>query len=309
MNSLLQDLGYAFRQLRKNLGFACTAVVILGLGIGASTAIFSAVNPILFEPLPYPNASRILMISYIGEDGSRIPQAFHTYRELAERNRSFDSAAVVKPWQPTLTGAEQPERFDGQRVSARYFRTLGVSPMLGRDFQTSEDVLRGPKVVILSNGFWQRHFGGDSTIIGRQVKLDDDSYTVIGVMPLGFDNVLAPSAQVWSPLQYDAGNITSLQTREWGHHLRMAARLRSGVSIEQARSDLAWMARTPVPEFPRAAWAALNHGLVANSLQDQVASGVKPALLAVLGAVILVLLIACVNVTNLLLARGAQRRG
>jgi putative ABC transport system permease protein len=309
MNSLLQDLGYALRQLRKNLGFACTAIVILGLGIGASTAIFSAVNPILFEPLPYPHASRILMISYIGEDGSRIPQTFHTYRELAERNRSFDSVAVVRPWQPTLTGADQPERFDGQRVSASYFRTLAVSPMLGRDFQTSDDVLNGPKVVILSNGFWRRHFGGDTTIVGRQVKLDDDSYTVIGVMPLGFDNVLAPSAQVWSPLQYDSGNITSLQTREWGHHLRMVARLRSGVSIEQARSDLAWMARTPVPEFLRPPWAALNHGLAANSLQDEVASGVKPALLAVLGAVILVLLIACVNVTNLLLARGAQRRG
>jgi putative ABC transport system permease protein len=309
MNSLLQDLGYAFRQLRKNPGFACTAIVILGLGIGASTAIFSAVNPILFEPLPYPHASRILMISYVGEDGSRIPQTFHTYRELAERNRSFDSVAVVRPWQPTLTGADQPERFDGQRVSAGYFRTLGVPPTLGRDFQTSDDVLHGPKVVILSNGFWRRHFGGDTTIVGRQVKLDDDSYTVIGVMPLGFDNVLAPSAQVWSPLQYDSGNITSLQTREWGHHLRMVARLRSGVSIEQAMSDLAWMARTPVPEFPRPPWAALNHGLAANSLQDEVASGVKPALLAVLGAVILVLLIACVNVTNLLLARGAQRRG
>jgi putative ABC transport system permease protein len=309
MNSLLQDLGYAFRQLRKNPGFACTAIVILGLGIGASTAIFSAVNPILFEPLPYPHASRILMISYVGEDGSHIPQTFHTYRELAERNRSFDSVGIVRPWQPTLTSADQPERFDGQRVSASYFRTLAVSPMLGRDFQSSDDVLHGPKVVILSNGFWRRHFGSDSTIVGDQVRLDDDSYTVIGVMPLGFDNVLAPSAQVWSPLQYDAGNITSQQTREWGHHLRMVGQLRAGVSIEQARNDLAWIAHTPVPEFPRPAWAALDHGLAANPLQDEVAGGVKPALLAVLGAVILVLLIACVNVTNLLLARGAQRRG
>jgi putative ABC transport system permease protein len=309
MNNLFQDLGYALRQLRKNPGFACTAIIILALGIGASTAIFSAVNPILFEPLPYPHPGRIAMIWYVGDDGSRVPQTFHTYRELAERNHSFEALAVMRPWQPTVTGADQPERLDGQQVSASYFRALGVSPMLGRDFQPAEDAPRGPRVVILGNGFWRRHFGGDRTIIGRQVKLDDDSYTVIGVMPVGFDNVLAPSAQVWSLLQYDAGNVASLQTREWGHHLRMVGRLLEGVTVDQARSDLAGIAHTPVPELPRAAWASLEHGLITNTLQDDVASGVKPALLAVLGAVALVLLIACVNVTNLLLARGAQRRG
>jgi putative ABC transport system permease protein len=308
MNSLLQDLEYAFRQLRKNPGFACTAILILGLGIGASTAIFSAVNPILFEPLPYPHADRIMMISYVVEDGSRIPQTFHTYRELAERNRSFDTLAVINPWQPTLTGADRPERFDGQRVSADYFRVLGVSPVLGRDFQASDDVLNGPKVVILSNGLWRR-FGNDSTMIGRQVRLDDDSYTVIGVMPAAFDNVLASSAKLWSPLQYDTGNITSLQIREWGHHLRMVGRLQAGVSVDQARSDLDRIAHTPVPEFPRPPWASLQRGVATNLLQHDVTSGVRPALLAVLGAVALVLLIACVNVTNLLLARGAQRRG
>jgi len=306
--TVLQDFRYALRQLRKNPGFACTAVVILGLGIGASTAIFSAVNPILFEPLPYPHAGRIATIWYAAEDGSRIPQTFHTYRELAARNRSFDAVAVTKLWQPTLTGADQPERFDGQKVTAGYFRVLGVSPALGRDFQASDDVLHGPRVVILSNGLWRR-LGADNTIIGRQVKLDDDSYTVIGVMPLAFDNVLAPSAEVWSPLQYDTGNITSLQTKEWGHHLRLVARLRAGVTMAQARSDLDSIARTPVPEFPRPSWASLDHGLIATSLQEDVTRGVKPALLAVLGAVILVLLIACVNVTNLLLARGAQRHG
>ena len=308
MNSLLQDIEYAFRQLRHNASFACTAILILGLGIGASTAIFSAVNPILFEPLPYPQAGRIMMISYRLEDGSHIDQTFHTYRELAERNHSFDVLAVTNPWQPTLTGADRPERFDGQRVSADFFRVLGVSPMLGRDFQTSDDVLNGPKVVILNNGLWRR-FGSDRAIIGRQVRLDDDNYTVIGVMPAGFDNVLASSARVWAPLQYDRGNITSLQTREWGHHLRMVGRLRAGVSVDLARADLDGIARTPVSEFPRPPWASLERGVAANRLQDDVTSGVRPALLAVLGAVVLVLLIACVNVTNLLLARGAQRRG
>jgi len=309
MNGFLQDLRHAVRQLRKHLGFTCTAVLILGLGIGASTAIFSAVNPILFEPLPYPHASQIIMMWYAGEDGSRIPQTFHTYRELAERNRSFEASAVMKPWQPTLTGAREPERLDGQQVSAGFFRSLGVLPALGRDFQASDDVLHGPKVVIVSSGFWRQRFGGDSGIIGGQVRLDDDNYTVIGVMPREFDNVLDPTGEVWSPLQYDPGDIASIETREWGHHLRMVGRLRAGVSVERARSDLDLIARTPVAEFPRPYWASLNHGVIASSLQDDVASGVKSSLLAVLGAVLLLLAIACVNVTNLLLARSAQRRG
>jgi putative ABC transport system permease protein len=309
MTIFFQDFRYAVRQMRRNPGFACTAILILGLGIGAMTAIFSAVNPILFEPLPYPHASQIMMIWYAGDDGARIPQTFHTYRELAERSRGFDSIAVMKPWQPTLTGAAQPERLDGQKVSASYFRTLGVGPAMGRDFQAAEDVLHGPKVVMLSNGAWRGHFGADKAIIGRQIKLDDDNYTVVGVMPAGFDNVLAPSAEFWSPLQYDNGNIVSQQTREWGHHLRMVGRLRAGISVVQSRSDLERISRNRVPEFPRAAWASMQNGLIANSLQDDIASGVKPALFAVLGAVILVLLIACVNVANLLLARGAQRRG
>jgi putative ABC transport system permease protein len=308
MTGLLQDLRYAVRQLRKSPGFACTAIVILALGIGGTTAIFSTINPILFEPLPYPNASLITMIWYAGEDGSRIPQAFHTYREVAERSRSFDALAVMKPWQPTLTGGDQPERFDGQQVSAGFFRALGVSPVLGRDFQVSDDVLHGPRVVILSNGLWRRRFGNDGTIIGNQIRLDGDNYTVIGVMPPKFDNVLAPSAELWSPLQYDAGNVALVQTREWGHHLRMVGRLRAGVSMDQARSDLGSIAATPVLEFPRPRFVSLAHGLIVNSLQDEVTRGVKPALLAVFGAVILVLLIACVNVTNLLLAQSAQRR-
>ncbi len=307
--TFFHDFRYALRQLRKNPGFACTAILILGLGIGATTAIFSAVNPILFEPLPYPHAGRMVMIWYAGDDGSRIPQTFHTYRELAERSRAFESIAVMNPWQPTLTGALQPERLDGQLVSASYFRTLGVAPAMGRDFQAFDDVLRGPRVVILSNASWRTRFGADTAIIGRNIKLDDDNYAVIGVMPAGFDNVLAPSSQFWAPLQYDTGNMAWQQTREWGHHLRMVARLRPGVSLLQARSDLDRISHSPVPEFPRPAWASLDKGLIANTLRDDIASGVKPALMAILGAVILVLLIACVNVTNLLLARSARRRG
>lgn len=309
IETLFQDLRYGLRTLQRSPGFTVVAALTLALGIGGCTAIFSAVNPILFEPLPYPHAGRLMMIWYAGEDGSRIPQAFHTYRELTERSHSFDAAAVMKPWLPALTGQNQPERLEGQQVSAAYFHTLGASPVLGRDFQASDDVRNGPKVAILSDGLWRRAFGGDSTIIGQQVKLDDNLYTVIGVMPRSFENVLAPAAEIWSPLQYDVGNITSTETREWGHHLRMVARLRAGVGADQAGRELNALAYTPVPEFPRPNWVSLEHGLIVDLLQDDVTRGVKPALLAVLGAVILVLLIACVNVTNLLLARGAQRRG
>jgi putative ABC transport system permease protein len=307
MNSLWQDLRYGVRMLMKQPGFTIVAVVTLALGIGASTAIFSAVNPILFEPLPYPHAGRITMIWDLGVDGSRVDVTFGTYRELESRSRSFEAIAVMKPWQPTIIGAAKPERLDGQRVSASYFRVLGVSPALGRDFQASEDQFNGPNVVILSNGLWQRRFGGDGTIVGRQITLNDNSYTVIGVMPRMLENVLAPAAELWSPLQYD----TSLPPdgREWGHHLRMVGRLRPAVGADQVPRELDTIAQTEVPEFRRMPWASLKRGLIVNALQDDVTRGVKPALLAVLGAVILVLVIACVNVTNLLLSRGAQRRG
>src|SRR5262245_48790576 len=306
-DEMFQDLRYGVRMLLKAPNFTLTAVFTLALGIGASTAIFSAVNPILFEPLPYPHADRVMMIWYPGADGSRAAQTFGTYRELATRSRSFEALAVMKLWQPTMTGPAEPERFDGQFVSASYFRALGAPPALGRDFDPSDDRLHGPKVVVLSDGLWRRRFGGDPTVIGRQVTLDDNSYTVIGVMPGAFENVLAPSAEIWSLLQYD----TSLPpvSREWGHHLRKIGRLRPGIGTDQARQELDQLARASVQEFPRQPGSHMERGLIVNSLQDDVTRGVKPALQAILGAVLLMLLIACVNVTNLLLARGAQRRG
>ncbi|HYL97437.1 MAG TPA: ABC transporter permease, partial [Blastocatellia bacterium] len=227
-----------------------------------------------------------------------------------EGNRSFDSIAVMKSWQPTISGADQPERIDGQRVSASYFRVLGILPALGRVFDRSEDQSNGANVVILSDSLWHRRFGHDPSIIGKQIDLDDDSseltaggntYTVIGVMPEDFVNVLAPSVELWAPLQYGMN-----QGRTWGHHLRMVGRLLPGVSPAQANSDLDRIGNTLIQEHPN---DVFNSRFVVNSLQEDVTRQVKPALLAVFGAVILVLLIACVNVTNLLLARGAQRRG
>ena len=203
IGTLVTDLRYGTRRLRSNPGFTTVSALTLAIGIGASTAIFSAVNPILFEPLPYPHPGRIMAIWDSGVDGSRLDVTFGTYRELLERSRSFDAIAVMKPWQPTMTGATQPERFEGQRVSASYFRALGVSPVLGQDFRASDDQLNGPNVVILGDGLWRRRFGSDTKIVGQQIMLDANPYIVIGVMPSAFENLLATSAQLWTPLQYD----------------------------------------------------------------------------------------------------------
>lgn len=307
LEDLWQDFRYALRTMRQRPGFTGIAVLTLGLGIGASTAIFSAVNPILFEALPYPHAARVTMIWDRLPDRPRVFPTFGTYREFAARSRSFDALAAIKAWQPAMTGPSDPERLEGQRVSASYFQVLGVTPALGRDFDASDDRVHGPAVAMLSYGLWQRRFNGEIAIVGRQIVLDDNLFTVIGVLPRGFENVLAPTAEIWAPLQYDA--TLPANGREWGHHLRIVGRLRPGIGTDQAERELDGIARARVPEFQRAPWALLKYGLLVNPLQDEVTRAVKPALLAVLGAVMLLLLIACVNVMNLLLARGAQRRG
>jgi len=307
LEDLGRDIRYALRQLRRSPGFALTAIVTLALGIGASTAIFSAVYPILFEPLPYPHASRILTV-WDTYKSQRIETTFGTYRELAARSRSFESITTFEPWQPVITGADRPERLDGQSVSASYFQVLGVVPALGRDFVSADDVFRGPKVVILSDKLWRRRFGASTTIVGSVVRLNDDRYTVIGVMPHEFENVLSPTAEAWTPLAYDLSALNNFNTWAWGHHLRIAGRLRAGVSFDAARRDLDGIARHPVGAFSRPRWASLSAGLIVASLQNDMVHNVRPALLAVLGAVTLLLVIACVNVTSLLLARGTQRR-
>ncbi len=307
-DEMFQDLRYGSRMLLKRPGFTLTAIFTLSLGVGASTAIFSAVNPILFESLPYPEARQMMMIWDHGPDGTRQEVTFGTYQEIVQRSRSFESLTVMRPWQPTLTGQSEPERLEGQFVSASYFDVLHVMPTLGRSFDSSDDRPNGSKVAILSDKLWRRRFGADPGILGRLISLDDDSYTVVGVMPNSFENVLAPSADVWTLLQYDP-SLPTFESREWGHHLRMIGRLRSGIGRDEASREIDTIARAQTPEFPRPAWSALKNGLIVNSLQDEITRDIKPALLAVFFAVLLVLAIACVNVTNLLLARGAQRRG
>src|SRR5512133_3034276 len=171
--SVWQDVRYASRQLRKTPGFSVTAIIVLALGIGATTAIFSAINPILFAPLPYPNPRSVTMLWEARQDGGQGFANFADYRGFLENSRSFDAVAALKPWQPTMTGPNEPERLEGQRVSAPYLRVLGIAPAIGRDFADADDISQGPNVVILSDKLWHRRFASNPAIVGGQVKLDD----------------------------------------------------------------------------------------------------------------------------------------
>ena len=247
-----------------------------------------------------------MMIWEMRSDSSPQPVTFGTfYGRPAQPLLCGDGRE--KPWQPTMIASDFPERFDGQRVSADYFRALDVAPGLGPDFQASDDRFNGPNVTIISDRLWRRHFAGDRAIIGRQLKLDDNLFTVIGVMPASFENVLDSSAELWAPLQYDPTLPTD--SRDWGHHLRMVGRLSPGTSRDQARNELTVALHTLVQMYAKGydTSGGAPSGMVVNRLQDDLTADVRPALLAILGAVVLVLLIVCVNMTNLLLAHGARR--
>ena len=306
VGSIVADLRFGGRRLRANPGFALVTIATLALGIGGATAIFSAVNPVLFASLPYPHPDRVVSIDELYASGRRSGGTFAIYRQLVDHAHAFEAIAVIRPWRPTVTGTDRPERLEGQRVSAGYFRVFGVAPRIGRDFQPSDDRPNGGDVVILSDALWRRLFAGDAAIVGRQIRLDDTLYTVIGIMPAGFENVTSQAAALWTPLQYDPA-LPNPSGREWGHHLTTVARLRPDSEIAEAARETSTLGRAliktyrPVTYDPETKFAVF-------PLRDELANGVRPAMLAILGAVGLVLVIACVNVTNLILGRGAKRR-
>lgn len=298
----IEDLRFAWRGLRSDLAFSVVAVCTIAIGIGAATAIVSAVRPVLFDSLPYPDAARVRAIVENTPDGRRNPGTFGMYRALAERARSFEQLSVFAPWSPALTGDARPERLSGQRVSASYFRVLGVAPARGRDLREEDDRPGSAAVVIISDGLWRRRFAADPEIIGRNVRLDDTDVTIVGVMPAGFENILEPSADAWTTLKYDLA-----QGRAWGHHLGTIGRLRAGVDPAAGEAELDRLGTQVIAE-QRPPTYGTGVRWSTPSLQDDLTRDVRPALLAVLVAVGVVLMLACVNVTNLLLVRGARRR-
>ncbi len=306
LETTLQDVRYAMRRLRNAPVFTATAVVTLALGIGAGTAVFSVASPILLEPLPFANSARIVSVEDRTAQGVPLPPTLGTYDELRARARSFGVLAAADRWLPSITGSAEPERLTGQRITAAYFRVFGIAPSVGRAFTADEDRPGGPRVAIVSARLVARRYGGDRSIVGRTIDLDGDPYVVVGIMPRDFTDPAAPAAEIWEPMQErSTGN---LDARAWGHHYRIVGRLAATATADAAMREIAQIAAAPMAAFPRPPWADLKGGLLVRRLRDVVAAPIAPSLFAIVGAVTLLLAIAVVNVTNLLLARAAQRR-
>jgi len=306
METLMGDVHYAMRRLRHSPGFTLTSVITIALGIGASTAVFSAIKPVLLEPLPFPHASRLVTVSDVNAADAPLPVTLGGYTELRARSHSFEASAVGDAWQPSVTGDGDPERLIGQRITTDYFQVFGVAPTVGRGFTPGDDQPDAPRVVILSDRLAHRRFGDARSVLGRTIDLNGDPYTVVGVMPPSFVNVVAPAAEVWAPLRERATG--DFATRMWGHHYQMIARLAATSTVASARRELLAIGHTPIPTFARPPRANMERGELVRSMQDDVTGPVRPSLYAIIGAVLLLLVIAAVNVTNLLIARGAQRR-
>jgi putative ABC transport system permease protein len=303
MTMLAMNLRIGVRMLRRSLTFTAICVGTLALGIGATTAIFSLVNPILFQPLPYPDPDRVVLVFENDAGGRTSNTSYLTFRDLAGASRSLEWAAAVGEWQITATGGGEAERLEGERVSWTYFRALGVRPSIGRDFLQEEDAPSANQVVILSHGLWTRRYGGDTSIVGKTIQLEGAPYLVAGVMPAAFENVHAPQAQIWRVLGYSPELPYACRTCR---HLKMVARLRQGVTPATAQSELSELSARLVRQYPKDYAAA---GTQVVPMQTFVTHDVKPVLDVLLGAVALVLLISVANVTSLMIARGMRREG
>jgi len=303
MDSLLQDLRYSLRRLIKSPGFSLVVVITLALGIGANTAIFSAVDAILLRPLPYPEPSRLVTINhyYPTLNDLKAPVSAPGFRDYQQRTRSFASMAVESNWNANLTGVGDPVRLQGSRVTGRLFSTLGVPALLGRTIQPGEDSLGRDHVVVLSYGLWQRMFGGQRSVVGSRLSLNGESYDVIGVMPTEFRDFFNRNADLWAPVSFTAEQLNEGRTNEW---LNLTARLKPGITLEDAGRELSALSTQLKQDY---AEYAPSWSLTAEPLSRLASGDIRPALLVLLGAVGFVLLIACANVANLLLARAAGR--
>jgi putative ABC transport system permease protein len=306
METLLQDLRYGIRVLLKNPAFSGVAVLALSLGVGANTAIFSVVNALLIRPLAYRDSERLVRINHweskSNSESAVSPPGFADYRD---QSRGFESMSAISLGNSALNFSEQgePERLQATRVSANFFVTLGVEPALGRAFVPEEDQQGQNRVVVLSDSLWQRRFGGDRDLIGNDIVLSGQSYKVIGVMPASFrfDN-----DDLWRPLALSPENFAPDQ--RGNEFLKVIGRLKPETRLEQAQAEMDTIAATIMQNNPGFYPKESGWGLRVTSLRDEVVGSIRPALLVLLGAVGFVLLIACANVANLLLARAAARQ-
>lgn len=321
LETLWQDIRYGARMLRKNPGFTAVAVLTLALGIGANTAIFSVVHAVLLRPLPFPEPGQLaqLRADWSGQPGTTIGGA--TFVEVQARSRSLARIAAYSGGDMALTGAGAAERVLAGAVTADFFPLLGVQPALGRNFTREEDTPNGPKAVILGHGLWQSRFGGDPGALGRTITLNQQGYTVVGILPARFQ--YPEPFQLWIPLAFGETGGTFVTYGEGMMLLKAIARLKPGVTIQQAQAELQTIARRiqsggpaaspggnprPRGEGGEGGGDGGEGALTLVGLHEQVVGDMKGALLVLLGAVLLVLLIACANVANLLLARAAGRQ-
>jgi macrolide transport system ATP-binding/permease protein len=301
LESTVQDLRFTLRQLRKNPAFAFTATVVVALGIGASVAIFAFVDAALIKPLPYQNPSRLLFVT---ESVPGIPRAAFSYPDYLDwkrLNKTLDSLDVYSQRGFIVNTPTGTDKVLGARVSDGFFRTLGVNPVIGRDFYAGEDLPEAPRTLILSFASWQKRFGGRQEILGQPITLNDIPYVIIGVLPQNFHFAPVENAEFWTTL-HPAG---SCDLRRSCHFLQGIARLKDGVSIDAALADVTLIAKDLERQYPD---SNLNQGATVAPLSEIIVGEVKPILLVLLGGAGLLLLIACVNVASLLLVRWETRR-
>ena len=304
MNGLIQDFRYALRQLRKSPGFAAVAVITLALGIGFNTAIFSVVNAVLLRPLAFADASRLVRIWHVPPEKSfpgmtTFPVSAANYLDWERQTQVFDHMAIYSYHGFTVTGGDKPEQLSAGAVSSGFFATLGVQPILGRVLSPEEDQPGRSHVVVLSYRLWQDHFGGNPGIVGHDINLDGQPYLVAGVMPSNFQ--FPDFAKMWTPMAW-----TDQERAVRGeHHSIVIARLKPGVELKQAQAEMNTISDRLQQQYPDddKGW-----GAVVVPMQQDLVSDVRPALLVLLGAVAFVLLIACVNVANLALAKTFSRQ-